>query len=125
MSSPYKPRNFLAVNTKSTTMAKTPTKTPAKKVEAKKPASASKANSVSLDNTGEGVLKKLKDLGLDTQLQADLEWCLGSYRADQNPSGLYDMLEKSLGVLNTAKENKTKGITAKLTGDIEKVLKTR
>jgi hypothetical protein len=106
-------------------MAKTTTKTPAKKVAAKKPESASKANSVSLDNTGEGVLKKLKDLGLDTQLQADLEWCLGSYRADQNPSGLYDMLERSLGVLNTAKENKTKGITAKLTGDIEKVLKTR
>ena len=106
-------------------MAKTPTKTPAKKVAAKKPASASKAKTTSLDNTGEDVLKKLKDLGLDTQLQADLEWCLGSYRADQNPTGLYDMLEKSLGVLNTAKENKTKGITAKLTGDIEKVLKTR
>jgi hypothetical protein len=105
-------------------MAKTPTKTPAKKVAAKKPASASKAT-LSLDNTGEDVLKKLRDLGLDTQLQADLEWCLGSYRADQNPTGLYDMLERSLGVLNTAKENKTKGITAKLTGDIEKVLKTR
>ena len=106
-------------------MAKTPTKTPTKKVAAKKPESASKAKTASLDNTGEDVLKKLKDLGLDTQLQADLEWCLGSYRADQNPSGLFDMLERSLTALKAAKENKAKGITAKLTGDIEKVLKSR
>ena len=106
-------------------MAKTPTKTPAKKVAAKKPAATSKAKAVSLEDTGEDVLKKLRELGLDTQLQADLEWCLGSYRADMNPSGLYDMLERSLGVLKTAKENKTKGIAVKLTGDIEKVLKSR
>ena len=106
-------------------MAKTPTKTPAKNVAAKKPASTPKAKIVSLDNIGEDVLKKLKDLNLDTQLQADLEWCLGSYRADQNPSGLYDMLEKSLSVLNEAKENKAKGITTKLTGEIEKALKVR
>lgn len=105
-------------------MAKTSTKTPAKKAVEKKPA-ASKAKALSLDSISEDVLKKLRDLGLDNQLQADLEWCIGSYRADQNPSGLYDMLERSLGVLNAAKENKTKGITTKLTGDIEKALKAR
>jgi hypothetical protein len=70
-------------------------------------------------------LKKLRELGLDTQLQSDLEWCLGSYRADQNPTGLYDMLDRSLGVFKTAQENKVKGVTAKLTGDIEKALKSR
>ena len=105
-------------------MAKTST-TPAKKATAKKPASASTAKSPSVENASEDALKKLKELGLDNQLQADLEWCLGSYRADQNPAGLYDMLEKSLGVLKVAKENKAKGITAKLTSDIEKVLKGR
>ena len=106
-------------------MAKTTAKNPAKKVAANKPASAPKLKSLSLDNIGEDVLKKLRNLGLDAQLQADLEWCLGSYRADQNPSGLYHMLEKSLSVLNAAKENKAKGITTKLTGEIEKALKTR
>ena len=106
-------------------MAKTTAKNPAKKVAAKKPASAPKIETLSLDNIGEDVLKKLRNLGLDAQLQADLEWCLGSYRADQNPSGLYNMLEKSLSVLNAAKENKAKGITTKLTGEIEKALKTR
>jgi hypothetical protein len=104
-------------------MAKTTTKTPAKKVAAKKP--ASKANSLSVESASEEALKKLRDLGLDAQLQADLEWCLGSYRADQNPSGLFDVLERSLAALKAAKENKAKGVTAKLTGDIEKVLKSR
>lgn len=106
-------------------MAKTTTKTPAKKVAAKKPAANSKAKVASLEDAAEDVLKKLKELGIDSQLQADLEWCLGSYRSDQNPVGLYEMLDKSLAALKTAKENKTKGITAKLTGDIEKVLKSR
>ena len=106
-------------------MAKTPSKTPTKKVAAKKPASTPKSNSSSLEQTSEDTLKKLRELGLDAQLQSDLEWCLGSYRADQNPTGLYDMLDRSLSVFKTAKENKVKGITAKITGDIEKALKGR
>lgn len=106
-------------------MAKTTTKSPVKKVAAKKPAATSKAKIASLEDAAEDALKKLRELGIDSQLQADLEWCLGSYRADQNPSGLYDMLDRSLAALKTAKENKTKGITAKLTGDLEKVLKGR
>ena len=84
-------------------MAKTTTKSPAKKVAAKKPAATSKAKVASLEDAAEDVLKKLRELGIDSQLQADLEWCLGSYRADQNPSGLYDMLDKSLSALKTAK----------------------
>jgi hypothetical protein len=106
-------------------MAKTPSKTPTKKVAAAKPASTTKAKPFSLEQTSEDTLKKLRELGLDAQLQSDLEWCLGSYRADQNPTGLYDMLDRSLSVFKMAKENKAKGITAKLTGDIEKALKTR
>ena len=106
-------------------MAKSPSKTPTKKVAAKKPASAPKAKASSLEQTSEGALEKLRELGLDAQLQSELEWCLGSYRADQNPAGLFDMLERSLVVFKAAKENKAKGITAKLTGDIEKVLESR
>lgn len=106
-------------------MAKTPTKTPAKKVAAKKPSTAPKAKASSVESASEAALKKLQELGIDSQLQADLEWCLGSYRADQNPTGLYEMLERSLAAFKAAKENKAKGITAKLTGDIEKALKGR
>ena len=85
-------------------MAKTSSKTPTKTVAAKKPASTPKAKTSSIEQASEDALKKLRELGLDTQLQSDLEWCLGSYRADQNPSGLYDMLDRSLGVFKTAKD---------------------
>ena len=108
-------------------MAKTPSKTPAK-TAAEKGCRRSKDKSKSpfpLKKSCEDALKKLTDLGLDPQLQADIEWCLGSYKADNNPAGLYEMAEKALQVFMTEKEKKTKGITAKLIGDLEKVLKSR
>lgn len=107
-------------------MAKTPSKTPAKTAP-KKAAAAPKTKTVSLsiEKACEDALSKLKDLGLDPKLQADIEWCLGSYKADKNPAGLFEMAEKALQVFMTEKEKKTKGVTAKLTGDLEKVLKGR
>ncbi|AYB35742.1 hypothetical protein D4L85_28280 [Chryseolinea soli] len=78
-----------------------------------------------MDKVCEEALSKLKALGIDTQLQADLEWCLGSYKADKNPTGLYEMADRALVIFNTEKAKKTKGVTAKLTGDLEKALKSR
>ncbi len=106
-------------------MAKSQSKTPAKKVAKKTAAPKSKASAPSIEKAGEDALNKLKELGLDAQLQADIEWCLGSYRADKNPAGLYEMVKKALSAFAAAKENKAKGITAKLTGDLEKALKTK
>jgi hypothetical protein len=97
--------------------AKTTAKTPVKRA-AKKTTVVSDSNPI--EKTSEVVLKKLKDLGMDTQLQADLEWCLGSYKADKNPIGLYEMARRALVVF---KDNKnTKGVTAKLISDLEKVV---
>ena len=98
--------------------AKTTAKTPVKKAAKKTTATASEANSIV--TTSETILKKLKDLGIDNQLQADLEWCLGSYKADNNPAGLYEMAKRALVVF---KDNKsTKGVTAKLISDLEKAV---
>lgn len=107
-------------------MAKAPVKSAAKTAP-KKAAAAPKVKAVSssIEKACEEALKKLQELGIDAQLQADLEWCLGSYKADKNPAGLYEMAERSLQVLNAEKEKKTKGVTAKLTGDLEKALKSR
>ena len=96
---------------------KTSTKSPVKK-------SSTKITTVSETNpivkASETALKKLKDLGIDDQLQADLEWCIGSYKADKNPVGLYEMVRRSVAVF---KDNKTtKGVTAKLISDLEKVI---
>ena len=98
------------------TAAKSTTKAPAKKTSAKT-TTVSEANPIV--KTSEAALKKLKDLGIDQQLQADLEWCLGSYKADKNPVGLHEMARRTLSVF---KENKnTKGVTAKLISDLEKI----
>lgn len=95
---------------------KTSTKTPVQKA-AVRATVASDANPIV--KASETALQKLKDLGIDNQLQADLEWCIGSYRSDKNPVGLYEMVRRSIQVF---KENKTtKGVTAKLISDLEKV----
>ncbi|RAV99557.1 hypothetical protein [Pseudochryseolinea flava] len=104
------------------TTAKTASKTATKSASAK---TKSTTTSVSIENVSEEVLSKLQILGIEQQLQADLEWCLGSYRADQNPSGLYEMVDRALIVFNAEKEKKTKGVTTKLITEIEKALKTR
>lgn len=78
-----------------------------------------------LETASEEALKKLQALGIEQQLQSELEWCIGSYRYDRNPSGLYEVAGRALTVLNAEKEKKTKGVTAKLIGDLEKALKVQ
>ena len=95
-----------------------PVKTPVKKSTAKPKAKTS----VNIEKVSEDVLAKLKSLNIEQQLQADLEWCLGSYRFDQNASGLLEAIKKSLDVLKQEHSRKTKGITATLIATIEKAL---
>lgn len=93
------------------------------KTETKKPrAPRAKASNHNIETVSEEALNKLQELGIEDQLQRDLQWCLGSYRADQNPVGLYNNARKALTVLKGEKEKKTKGVTAKLIGDLEKVV---
>lgn len=107
-------------------MAKTAAKNTAK--EPKKTATSSKAKSPSLPSIEQAcieALEMLKSLGIHQQLQNDIEWCLGSYRADGNPVGLYSMAERALAVFQEEKARKTKGITAKSLTDLEKVIQAR
>jgi len=107
-------------------MAKANAKVPAKK--SAKPAAKTKTKkptTLSIEKVSSDALQKLRALGIEQQLQADLEWCLGSYRNDKNPSGLYEMAERVLFVYKSQKEKKTKGITAKTILDVEQVLADR
>jgi hypothetical protein len=104
-------------------MAKQPAK---KAVAAKAPAKktpARKAAAPSLEAAAEDLLAKLKALNMDSQLQADLEWCLGSYRHDQNPVGLTEAVRQGVAALKQAVEAKKKGVTTKFVSDMEKALK--
>ena len=80
------------------------------------------ATTDALEKAGEDVLKKLQTLKLDLQLQADIQWCLGSYKHDRNPVGLIAMLQRAVVVLKEALAAKTKGVTAKLIADLEKAI---
>lgn len=104
-------------------MAKKPTKT-VEKAPAKK-AAESKPKPELIEKASIQALNTLQSLGIEQQLQQDIEWCLGSYRHDKNPSGLYDMTERALVALQEAKLRKAKGVTAKLLGDLEKALQSR
>ncbi len=102
-------------------MAKAAAKTTTKTARAPR----AKAPVKSIEAVSEEALSKLQQLGIDDQLQRDLAWCLGSYRADQNPVGLYNYAKQALQVFRQEKEKKTKGVTAKLITDLEKAVKNQ
>jgi hypothetical protein len=106
-------------------MAKTaskPTAKAPKKTTAAKPATSSAG---SIEKVCVDALEKLKALNIQQPLQNDIEWCLGSYRSDGNPVGLYDMAERALIVFQEERAKKTKGVSAKTISDLEKVLSER
>lgn len=94
-------------------------KTPAK---AKAPA---KPKMIPIEKACETALAKLRALNLDVQLQSEIDWCLGSYRSDKNPVGLYEMVQRAILVFKPELEKKTKGVTAKLVSDLEAAMATR
>ena len=107
-------------------MAKTTSKASTPKTEPKTESKAkpkAKASAMSLEEASEEALKKLQSLGIEPQLQSELQWCLGSYRFDRNPSGLYETAARAVAVLNEEKSKKTKGVTAKFVSDLEKAVK--
>ncbi|MBX2916459.1 MAG: hypothetical protein KF856_14410 [Cyclobacteriaceae bacterium] len=75
-----------------------------------------------METASEAILEKLKALSIEPQLQADLEWCLGSYRYDGNPVGLADAITRAIGILKAEQAKKTKGVTASFITSLEKVL---
>jgi len=108
-------------------MAKKTTKAPTKTTAVKRsaPAKAKPSSTDRIEKVSVQALKTLESLGIEQQLQQDIEWCLGSYRHDKNPAGLFEMIERALPVLIAAKERKAKGVTSKLIDDIEKALQDK
>jgi hypothetical protein len=110
-------------------MAKKPVKSAAKKVAtpSKKaaPKKAKAASPAQIEKVCVDALARLKSLKLEIGLQGDIEWCLGSYRFDKNPSGLYLMAEKSLEIFKDAAKGNPKAVPAKLLNDLEKAIATQ
>lgn len=102
-------------------MAKTIAKPAEKKAPVKKVATKSKVSSI--DKVSGDILSKLKTLDIEHQLQANIEWCLGSYRYDQNPTGLLENAKMALEIFKAELAKKTKGVTATFVTSIEKAIK--
>ena len=100
------------------TIDKPAAKAPAKKNVARKP----KASNDLIKKVSEESLKKLQSLDADRQLQSDIEWCLGSYGYDKNPSGLYETAKRALILFRDEKIRNPKVIPAKLIADLEKAI---
>jgi hypothetical protein len=113
---------YLSSSLNQLTMAKAAAKSSAKPETRKPRAPQAKASNNDIEKVSGQTLEKLQELGIDHQLQKDIEWCLGSYRADNNPVGLYESVKRALAVLRTEKEKKTKGVTAKFITDLEKAV---
>jgi hypothetical protein len=109
------------------TPAKATSKPAEKEVKVKKAPVARKAASPIelIVAASEVSLAKLNQLGIEHELQAEINWCLGSFQNDGNPVGLYHMAERSLIVFKTEQAKKTKGVTAALIKDLEKALQSR
>jgi hypothetical protein len=96
-----------------------------KKAEAPAKKKASAKTSLNIVKVSESILDKLKNLNLESGLQSDIVWCLGSYRHDQNPVGLLEKAKQALTLFKAEQAKKTKGITAKFISDIESVLTSK
>jgi len=53
-------------------------------------------------------------------IQSKLEWCIGSYENDKNPSGLFEVGIKSLDILKGVKAKQPKLVTKKVIDSLEK-----
>jgi hypothetical protein len=104
-------------------MAKAAAKSTTKTETTRSRAPRATASTNNIEKVSEEALQKLQELGIEEQLQRDIQWCLGSYRADNNPVGLYETVKKALVVFKDEKEKKTKGVTSKLINDLEKTVK--
>lgn len=78
-----------------------------------------------IEKACEAALDKIQKIALDkfADVQSKLEYVLGSYRFDGNPSGLYEIGEKALKDLKKYKKEKPRLVSKKLIEDLEKAIK--
>lgn len=77
-----------------------------------------------LRNECQNALETLQKLNIarTAELQSKLEWCIGSYDYDQNPSGLAEFGGQALKELKKIKEKDPKKVTKKLIDGLESAI---
>ena len=67
------------------------------------------------------VFRKLKDEKY-SEIQSNLEWCIGSYDYDKNPEGLTFYGRKALAALKAIKTKQPRKVAKKVIDDLEKAI---
>jgi hypothetical protein len=57
-----------------------------------------------------------------SEIQSNLEWCLGSYNYDKNPEGLFEYSIKSLDTLKKVKSKEPRKVNKKVIDGLEKAI---
>ncbi len=57
-----------------------------------------------------------------SDIQSKLEWCIGSYSYDRNPSGLHEYGLKSLDILKKVKAKEPRKVNKKVIDGLEKAI---
>jgi len=78
-----------------------------------------------IEKACEAAMEKFQKLGIEkfADIQSKLEFVLGSYRFDRNPSGLHEFGDKALNELKKYKKIKPGQVSKKLIDDLEKAIK--
>lgn len=66
--------------------------------------------------------EKLTKLNLNEALTSELEWCLGSFKNDNNPDGLVEKVKASITELEAFKVDNPRKVSKKLLEDLNKAL---
>lgn len=115
---------------KKATDAKATTEKAAPKAAPKKAGSTSKATKAGTDS-GAALVKRCQE-AVDkfdklgdakySDIKEKLQWCIGSYNHDKNPSGLKEYGRKAADMLKEARAEKPKQVSQKLIDDLEKAV---
>jgi len=68
-----------------------------------------------------GAFRKLNNENYD-ELQSKLEWCIGSFAHDNNPSGLHEYGLKSLDALKKIKATEPRKVNKKVIDTLERAI---
>jgi|GEM_PF-633398 len=115
-------------------VAKAAPKTAPKAKAAPKVASKAKLNvkasaKPSVANAAEKLVKSCQEASVKfeqmdgseyTEIKEKLDWCVGSYDYDKNPSGLKEYGAKAADILKEVKKDKPRQVSQKLIDDLEK-----
>ncbi len=79
-------------------------------------------NTEKLRKASEAATKTFAKLNMEkySDLQSKLEYCIGSYDHDKNPSGLIEYAEVALKELKAIKKKSPRKVTKKVITDLEK-----